>query len=110
MKNGEIWRTTLNPVTGREQAGYRPVLIISGNLLNTHTEFVIACPLTTKIKNYHGNLILSPAIENGLEEVSEVLTSQVRSISKNQLTERLGRIAEAEMMKLHRTLNDLLRY
>ncbi|MCA1752681.1 MAG: type II toxin-antitoxin system PemK/MazF family toxin [Flavobacteriales bacterium] len=47
MKKGEIWRATLNPVTGREQAGFRPVLIISGNLLNTHTDIVIACPLTT---------------------------------------------------------------
>ncbi|MFN2424251.1 MAG: type II toxin-antitoxin system PemK/MazF family toxin [Cryomorphaceae bacterium] len=110
MKKGEIWRATLNPVTGREQAGFRPVLIISGNLLNTHTDIVIACPLTTKIKNYHGNLILEPDFENGLYEISEVLTSQVRSISKKQLTERMGSIAEAEMLKLHRTLNDLLRY
>jgi len=110
MKKGEIWRATLNPVNGREQVGLRPVLIISGNLLNTHTDIVIACPLTTQIKNYHGNLILAPTPENGLSEVSEVLTLQVRSVSKNQLTERMGHIAEAEVLKLHHTLNDILRY
>ncbi len=110
MKRGEIWRAMLNPVTGREQAGFRPVLIISGNLLNANTEIVIACPLTTKIKRYHGNLILAPDLKNGLTEVSEVLTLQVRSICKNQLTERMGHIPEAEVLKLHQTLNEIMRY
>lgn len=110
MKRGEIWRATLNPVTGREQAGLRPVLIISGNLLNANTEIVIACPLTTKIKRYHGNLILEPDLKNGLTEVSEVLTWQIRSISKSRLKERIGNISESEVAKVHQTLNEIMRY
>lgn len=110
MKKGEIWRATLNPVTGREQAGFRPVLIISGNLLNTHTDIVIACPLTTKIKNYHGNLILEPDFNNGLTEISEVLTWQIRSISKKRLRERIGSIPQSEVAKVHQTFNDIMRY
>lgn len=110
MKRGEIWRATLNPVTGSGQTGFRPVLIISGNLLNANTEIVIACPLTTKIKRYHGNLILEPDFKNGLTEISEVLTWQIRSISKNRLKERIGAIPESEVARVHQTLNDIMRY
>ncbi|HET8752793.1 MAG TPA: type II toxin-antitoxin system PemK/MazF family toxin, partial [Salinimicrobium sp.] len=81
MKQGEIWNIYLDPVSGREQVGRRPAVIISGNLLNTYLEVVIVCPLTTSIKNYKGNLILEPNKMNGLKEKSEVLTFYIRSVS-----------------------------
>ncbi|MEN9302230.1 MAG: putative growth inhibitor, PemK-like protein [Bacteroidota bacterium] len=76
MNQGEIWHTKFirhgEPIEGSEQAGFRPVVIISGNLLNIYANVVVCCPLTTKLKNYHGNLILSPTPQNGLSETSEV--------------------------------------
>ncbi len=62
MKQGEIWDVYLDPVSGSEQGGRRPCVIISGDLLNQHLQVVIVCPLTTKIKRYKGNLILKPNI------------------------------------------------
>lgn len=50
MKQGEIWHAYLNPVKGSEQAGFRPVVIISGNLLNKYLKVAVTVPLTTKIK------------------------------------------------------------
>ena len=88
----------------------RLVLIVSGNLLNEHADTVIACLLTQKVKRFHGNLILEPDAENGLEKTSEVLTLQVMSLAKDRLKERIGAIAESEVAKVHQTLNDLLRY
>lgn len=82
MKQKEIWNADLNPVKGSEQKGYRPVVIISGDMLNTYLPLVITCPLTTKIKNVKGNVVLIPNQQNGLVQESEVLTFQVRSISK----------------------------
>ena len=41
MRQKEIWYADLNPVKGREQAGYRPAVIISGNVLNKYLDFVI---------------------------------------------------------------------
>ena len=49
MRQGEIWNANLDPVKGSEQAGYRPVVIISGNLLNTHLPIAIVIPLTREI-------------------------------------------------------------
>jgi mRNA interferase MazF len=54
MKQCELWYADLNPVKGSEQAGMRPVVIVSGNLMNTYLNVVICCPLTSKIKNYKG--------------------------------------------------------
>lgn len=110
MKQREIWLTNLNPTKGSEQAGVRPVVIISGNLLNTHLSVVIACPLTTKIKGYKGNVILQPSIENGLSEESEILTFHLRSMSKERLHKRIGMITEQELNIIKSTLDDILRY
>ncbi len=110
MKQTEIWYADLNPIRGSEQAGYRPVLIISGNMLNKHLEIVIACPLTTKIKNYKGNLVLTPTKQNGLDSISEILTFHIRSISKNRLIKKVGKIEEEELAQVKIGLNEILRY
>jgi len=110
MKQREIWKVDLNPIRGSEQAGTRPVVIISGNLLNTHSAVVIACPLTTKIKNYYGNVILTPNKLNGLKSKSEILTLHIRSISKDRLLERLGETTKSEYNQLKECLGDILRY
>jgi mRNA interferase MazF len=110
MNQGEIWYTNLNPSEGSEQAGFRPVVIISGNLLNKYANILICCPLTTKIKNYHGNLILQPSDQNGLTETSEVLTFHVRSLSKNRLKKKIGFLSKSEIGKIQKCLNEILTY
>ncbi len=110
MKQGEIWYANLNPTQGSEQAGHRSIVIISGNLLNTHLEIVICCPLTTKIKNYKGNVVLTPNASNKLEHPSEVLTFHVRSISKNRLTKKIGVISKEELQSTLTSLNEILTY
>jgi mRNA interferase MazF len=110
MRQGEIWELYLDPVTGSEQGGRRPCVIISGNLLNQYLQVVIVCPLTSKIKNYKGNLIITPDLENGLEKVSEVMTFHVRSVSKNRLDKRIGEISSEQVDFIKTTLDDILRY
>lgn len=110
MNQGEIWYTNLNPTEGSEQAGFRPVVIISGNLLNKHANVVICCPLTSKLKNYHGNLILSPTPQNGLTETSEIMTLRVRSLSKTHLKQHIGTLSKSEITKIHKCLNEILSY
>ena len=110
MKQGEIWHADLNPPKGSEQAGSRPVVILSGNLLNQHLPVVIAVPLTTKVKNYKGNPILKPSKTNGLKSESEMLVFHIRSISKDRLKKRQGNIEAAELAQAVKTLNDILKY
>ncbi|MEO5600120.1 MAG: type II toxin-antitoxin system PemK/MazF family toxin [Cyclobacteriaceae bacterium] len=110
MRQGEIWNANLNPSKGSEQAGFRPVVIISGNLLNEFLNVVIVIPLTTKIKKYKGNPVLSPNKMNGLKKDSEMLVFHIRSISKDRLVEKRGAITVAEVELTVKTINDLLKY
>lgn len=110
MKQREIWCANLNPGKGSEQLGIRPVVIISGNLMNQYLSVVITCPLTTKIKNYKGNIVLEPNETNGLIEKSEIMIFHVRSVSKDRLVKKIGNITEKELSELKLGLNDILRY
>jgi mRNA interferase MazF len=110
MKQGEIWYANLDPTKDSEQAGHRPVVIVSGNLLNTHLNIVICCPLTSKVKNYKGNVVLTPNSLNNLELKSEILTFHIRSLSKNRLTKNVGKISESELNSLKKGLNEILTY
>lgn len=110
MKQCEIWYADLNPVKGSEQMGFRPVVIVSGDMLNQYLQIVIACPLTKKIKGYKGNIILDPHDMNGLTQKSEVMIFHIRSISKERLVKRIGCISGEQLKQIKQGLNDILRY
>ena len=110
MKQGEIWSADLNPIKGSEQAGLRPVVIISGNLLNEHLNVVIVVPLTSKIKGYKGNSIIESSKESGLKNESELLVFHVRSVSKERLVRQLGKVKPEVIREVVKTLNEILKY
>ena len=107
MRQGEIWMSDLNPVIGSEKADRRPVVILSGNLMNKFLQVVITAPLTSKIKNYQGNPILKPSSLNGLKLESELMIFHIRYISKYRLIERIGEISKEELKTALSTLSDI---
>jgi mRNA interferase MazF len=102
MQKGEIWMVDLSPTKGCEQSGKRPVLIVSGNLLNTYAPVVWVCPLTSKVKKYKGNVVLAPSRRNGLSTKSEVMNLHLRSIAKERLIKKIGAVSESELNKTRR--------
>lgn len=110
MKQTEIWFADLNPVKGSEQAVLRPVVIVSGDLANAYLNTVICCPLTTKVKNYKGNVVLTPSAGNKLTKASEILVFHIRSISKERLVRRIGKITKEELQQLKNGFDDVWRY
>lgn len=110
MKQGEIWYANLNSTEGSEQAGFRPVVIISGNLLNQYLNVVIVCPITSQVKDYKGNVILSPGKTNGLKKRSEILVFHVRSLANHRLRENIGKIKPDQLQQLIQGLNEMLKY
>ncbi len=110
MKKGEIWLADLNPIRGNEQAGMRPVVIISGNAMNDNLNLSIICPLTTKIKNFPGDIILNQDETNGLNTKSEILIFQIRTITHNRFIKKIGAITDEQMKELVSKLNKILKY
>lgn len=93
---GDIWWADLNPVRGREQAGMRPVLIISHDVFNERSGTVIALAITSQPQRAGFPLTLE--ISSGdLPKRSWVKISQVRTLSTERLTSRLGRVSPEEL-------------
>ena len=86
---GEIYWADLNPVRGREQAGLRPVLILSHDLFNRKSETVIAMAITSQPQRAAFPLTL--ALPEGLlPKPSWVKISQIRTISVDRLGKRIA--------------------
>lgn len=110
MKQREIWMADLNPVIGSEHRGIRPVVVISGNAMNDNLGIFVVCPLSKKIKNYAGCLVLKKDAVNGLDHDSEIVTFQVRTISKERLIKKLGEIPKNQLEILKTGLLEILTY
>lgn len=93
---GEIYWADLNPTRGHEQAGQRPVLVISQDIFNERSGTVIALALTSRPQR--AGLPLALRVESArLPKPSWVKISQVRTLSTERLGERLGRISAEEL-------------
>ena len=110
MKQRDIYFADLNPVKGSEQPGIRPVVIISGNAMNDNLGICIVCPLSSKIKQYAGCLILEKDARNGLELDSEVITFQIRTVAKERFLKKTGEITDAQLEILKQGLMEILTF
>ncbi len=97
---GEIYWADLNPARGHEQAGLRPVLVLSHDLFNKKSETVIAMAITSQPQKagFPLTLALPPEI---LPKPSWVKISQIRTISVDRLGKRIA-VLDTE------TLNQLI--
>lgn len=106
---GEVWLAELNPVRGHEQAGRRPVLVVSEDLFNRGPAgLVIVLPLTSTLRPIPSRVRLS-APEGGLKIDSDVLCDAIRSISKERLVVRWGTVRPETMEDVADRLRILLR-
>jgi mRNA interferase MazF len=85
---GEVYWADLNPVRGREQAGLRPVLILSHDLFNRKSETVIAMAITSQPQKAGFPLTLALPAEM-LPKPSWVKISQIRTISIDRLGKKI---------------------
>ena len=91
-KRGEVWLADLNPVRGHEQAGERPVLIVSSDGLNkSRAGIVFVVPLTTRDKRIPSHVQLDPP-NGGVRTVSFAMCEHLRSVSAERLTARWGSV------------------
>ena len=73
---GQILKLDLDPTLGHEQKGYRPVLVVSATLFNSHAGFCWVIPITTPKKGLPNEIKLP----DGLAINGTLLLSQLRSI------------------------------
>jgi mRNA interferase MazF len=89
---GEVYWADLNPVVGSEQAGCRPVLVISHDVFNERSGTVIAMAITSLPPNAYFPLTVE-ITEPGLPKRSWIKTNQVRALSTLRLRELITRLS-----------------
>ncbi len=105
---GEIWLVDQNPVKGHEQAGKRPVLVISVNLFNQGpAELAVVLPVTTQNKHIPLHVRIDPP-DGGMEKISFIKCEDIRSLSSTRLLTRLGAVSPAIMTLVEDRLRILL--
>ena len=104
---GEIYWADLNPVRGHEQAGRRPIVVISHDVFNDRSGTVIAMAITSQPQRAGYPLTLEIESED-LPRRSWVKISQVRTLSTIRLGARLGRVPAEEMEQLIDGLNEIV--
>jgi len=102
---GDIIWISLNPQAGHEQAGRRPVLVLSPISYNKKVGLVIICPITNQIKGYPFEV----AIPNGLEVTGVILSDQVKSLDWNvRKAEFMGKLSNPLVKQVLKKLNTLI--
>jgi mRNA interferase MazF len=99
IERGDIYFADLDPVTGSEQGGVRPVLVIQNDTGNKYSPTVIVAAITSNLAKARlpTHIIIDSDV---LSEKSVVLLEQIRTIDKTRLIKKMGRLSESDMQRI----------
>jgi len=106
LKGDVVW-ADLNPTLVHEQAGLRPVVVISEDVFNARSGTVIAMAITSQAQRAAFPLSLEMTSVK-LPKRSWVKISQIRTLSVLRLRKKLGRASPEEVDQLIEGLNEIL--
>ena len=99
VAQGDVWWADLPEPSGSEPGFRRPVVVVQGDALNRSRIATVVCvPLTSNLKwaTAPGNVLL-PASVTGLPKESVANVSQLVTLDKSDLTERVGKLARSKL-------------
>jgi mRNA interferase MazF len=104
---GDVVWADLNPSRGHEQAGMRPVVVLSHDIFNERSGTVIAMAVTSQSQRAGFPLTIELK-KVRLPKRSWVKISQIRTLSVERLGTKLGRVTPEELARLVDGLNEIV--
>ena len=104
---GEVRWAHLDPTSGHEQSGRRPVLILSADVFNARSGTVIAVALTSQPQRAGFPLTMELA-SAWLPKPSWVKISQIRTLSVQRIGRRVGTVSPENVTRVLEGLNEIL--
>lgn len=105
---GHVWWARPSPVVGREQAGRRPVVVVSGEEYQaTVTTFALVVPVTTTDRGWLNHVRVHGP--HRLDRPSWAMTEQVRTVSRERLVDAAGAVDDATLAAIRSWVADYLR-
>lgn len=104
-KGGEVYLVNFDPTIGSEIKKTRPALIIQNDISNEFSPITIVAAITSQFDDnlYPTEVLIKPP-EGGLSNNSVVLLNQIRSIDKQRLIKRLGKLTVTTMKQVERAI------
>lgn len=100
---GDIVWLHFDPQAGHEQAGHRPALVLSPAKYNGLRGMVVCCPMTSKIKGYPFEVVVSK------EPPSLILADQVKNLDwRARRATRKGAVPRAVLAEVQAKIRALL--
>jgi mRNA interferase MazF len=103
-KRGEIYLVSLDPTIGSEIKKVRPAVIIQNDVGNQYSSVTIIAPITSGDKAVYPVEVEIKAPEGGLENNSLILLNQIRTVDRQRLIKRLGRLEEKTMNQVDQAI------
>lgn len=108
LHRGDIVWAELDPLRGREQAGRRPALVVASDLyLEQADTLAIILPATTVNRGWPNHVLLR-GVEISLNKPTFAMTEQPRTVSRERLVGRIGKVDAATMREVDAWLRDFL--
>jgi mRNA interferase MazF len=104
---GEIHWANLDPAIGHEQAGMRPVLILSHDIFNERSGTVIVVAITCQPQK--AGFPLSLELKTGdLPRRSWAKMNQIRTLSTERIGKAVGKLSPDELTQVIEGLNEII--
>jgi mRNA interferase MazF len=104
---GDIVWADLDPVIGSEQAGSRPVLVISQDVFNERSGTIIALAITSQAQRA-GFPLTFELSSAGLPKKSWVKISRIRTLSVERIKHKIDRVSPEELDEIIEGLNEII--
>ena len=109
IKKFHVYLADLNPEFGAEPGKVRPVIVVQTDLLNNKHPSTIVCPITTNVIKKSSVLRVHLfKRESGLENDSDIIVDQVRTIDNKRFIKHLGKLSKKHKQILSDNLRVLI--
>lgn len=107
-KRGQIYIANLDPGFGREIHKKRPVLIVSSDVFNQTRDHVVIIPSSSILPSSVTAEIIPAGKPKGLDKESVFLPIFIRSIDRDRLIKKVGRLSKQKLQKLEEAIKLVL--
>ena len=103
---GDIFSARLDPTEGSEQAGTRPVVVVSRDSINVNSPVIVVVPATdaSNVKRTYPSHAFLPKGAGGLKTDSVAKTEQIRAIQVSRFVGYYGRLDKAAITRVEEAI------
>lgn len=102
---GDVLLVRLDPAVGTGERKTRPAVVVSNDSINRHARLFIAVPFTSSLRSLSPTqVIVRSSAGNGLKADSRALCEHIRSLDKQRVLDRWGRLSTADMRRIEEAL------